>query len=205
VLLIRAAEVAADLLCWQVALERFAPLLALCLATTMPRPTGWPAAAGSLVEAIERECLLEQLDRELARARRTRRALAVLLAGLDQFATLGHVIGVDGQERAIAEVGVTLRALCRDGDLLRRYSDDSFLLLMPESDSQGAAFVAQRYLDHLYRRPLSLPGYEPLYLDLSIGIALFPVDGLTPSELVESAADALVTARRLGGRRAVAA
>lgn len=206
VLLIRAAAAAADLLAWQAALERFAPLLALCLATTSPRPTGWPSATvGSLAAPIDRECLVDQIERELARARRARHALAILLIGLDQFAALGRAIGDDGRERAVAEVGVTLRTLCRDGDLLRRYSDDTFLLLMPESDGRGATFVAQRYLDHLYRRPIDLPDHAPLYLDLSIGIALFPVDGLTPAELVESAADALVAARRLGGRRAVAA
>ncbi len=206
VLLVRAARVDADLLSWQPLLERFAPLLALCLCSLSSEEPATPRAAnGYRVEPIDRACLIEQLERELARARRSRRAFAVLLIGLDRFDDLRQSIGADGQELVIGQLGAVLRATARDGDLLRRYHRDCFLLLMPDGDSQEASLVARRYLDQLYRRPLSIPGQEPLYLDFSIGIALFPVDGLTPADLVESAAAALVAARRLGGRRAVAA
>lgn len=206
VLLVRAIRVADDLVSWQPPLAQLAPLLALCLCSLSPEGQRLTRAAGEYpLEPVGRACLLEQLERELARARRSRQAFAVLLLGLDRFDALRQAVGTAGQERALGQLGTALRATCRDGDLMRRYSRDCFLLLLPDSDSQGASFVARRYLDHLYRRPLAVHGHEPLYLDFSIGIALFPVDGLTPTELVDSAAEALVSARRLGGRRAVAA
>ncbi len=206
ILLLRAIAHDTDLLSWRAALEQFAPIVANLLVVFAAEAQSMSTVQASKIGGvIEQEVLRRQIERELARARRSRQSCAVLIAGLDQFDQLKQAIGCQLRSALVDRVGEALRSGCRDSDLLGRYGPNSFLLLLPDSDSQGATFVARRYLEHFYARPITLPGQEPIYLDLSIGLALFPVDGLTPGELIQNAADALAVARQLGGRRVVAA
>ena len=205
VLLVRAVSLL-SLSAWRESLEQFAPLLGLSIAALELNPIlPTIATADTLTAPSIQSSIGERLEQEVARARRTRRTFAVLLTSLDQYADLTSIVGVDMRERVMQQLETMLRETCRDSDVVGRYDRDRLMFLLPDSSVQGAAYVTQRQLDHLYRRPLRFPGYEPLYLDISIGIALFPVDGLTASELIENATTALATAQLLGGRRAVAA
>lgn len=206
VLLIRATSLSSALFDWREPLEQFTPLLGLALAALdLHQAPSVIAPACPLTVPLQQSSIGEQLEQELARARRNRRPFAVLLISLDRYPDLTGTIGSDMRERVMQQLETVLRETCRDSDVVGRYDHDRLLFLLPDSNAQGAAFVTRRQLDYLYSRPLRIPGYEPLYLDISIGIALFPVDGLTVSELIENAANALVTAQLLGGRRAVAA
>jgi diguanylate cyclase (GGDEF)-like protein len=206
VLLVRAQHPAAATLDWRTPLEAFTPVLGLFLhALDLDASLSSERAVDRLAGVASAARLSDQLDRELARARRARQSFTLLMVGLDRYDALGLEVGAAQRDRIVQLLALMLRDTCRDCDAIGRYAHDRFLILLPDSNAQGAQIVATRHLEHLYRRPIVLPGHEPFYLDVSIGIALFPVDGLTPAELIESANNALVAARRLGGRRAVAA
>lgn len=206
VLLVRAASLSSALFDWREPLEQFTPLLGLTIAAIdcHQAPTAI-APAGPLAMPSRQSAIGEQLEQELARGRRNRRPFAVLLIGLDRYPDQINTAGKNTHERMMQQLEMVLRETCRDSDVVGRYDHDRLLFLLPDSSAQGAAHVARRQLDYLYSRPLRLLGHDPLYVDMSIGIALFPVDGLTASELIENAAHALATAQLLGGRRAVAA
>lgn len=199
------AAPAGALLPWQGALEELAPLLALALHAFPPVGSTEETPAECLASFASSAHLGEQLDRELARARRTCRPCVLLLIGIDRFAALAAAVGAATCEQIAQALTILLREVSRDGDMVGRHGPDQQLIFLPDTDGQGAGMAAQRYLAQLYRRPIIVPGHEPFYLDASIGIALFPVDGATASALVESAATALGVAQRLGGRRSVAA
>lgn len=199
------AERDSALLPWQGALARFAPLLALALHAVSPSEGSQETTTDVPLSLVSTTGLSEQLDREVARARRTCRPCALLLIGIDHFAALAEAVGPETCEQIGQALTVILHGVCRNGDMVGRHGLDRQLLFLPDTDGQGAGLAAQRYLAQLYRRPIVVAGHEPLYLDASIGIALFPVDGATASELVESAVAALRLAQRLGGRRTVAA
>ncbi|HEY8600057.1 MAG TPA: GGDEF domain-containing protein [Thermomicrobiales bacterium] len=206
VLLIRATSLSSALFDWREPLEQFTPLLGLAIAALdLHRVPPALAPADPPTVPLRQSPIGEQLEQELARARRNRRAFAVLMISLDRYPDPIGIVGSDLRERVLRQLETVLRETCRNSDVVGRYDRDRLLFLLPDSSAQGAAHVTQRQLDYLYSRPLRLPGYDPLYLDVSIGIALFPVDGLTASELIENAANALATAQLLGGRRAVAA
>ncbi len=193
------------LLGWQGALAGFAPLLALALyADAQVRPADELVVAR--VAALASSAHLgEQLERELARARRTFRPCALLMTGIDRYDEFVATVGATTWGQIAQSLTITLRDVCRDGDMVGRHGIDRHVIFLPESDGAGAALAARRYLSQLYRRPIVVPDHEPFYIDASIGIALFPVDGSTVSELLASASMALATAQQLGGRRAVAA
>lgn len=145
---------------------------------------------------LNARALVEQIDRQIARARRTHRPFALLLTQID---------GLDAAQadRAIAAATV-LRESCRDDDLVGRYRPDQFVTVLPESDGPGARVAAGRLLGRL-QQPLRLAGGEQVSLSASVGYALFPVDGVVAAELLANATTAMHEARRLGGNRAVAA
>lgn len=203
VLCLRAVD--GPLLSRQAALERFAPLLALALHADTPLNAADEAAMERFASLAIGVHLSEQLERELARARRTFRPCALLLTGVDRFEEFVATVGAATWEQIAQSLMITLRDVCRDGDMVGRHGAERHLIFLPEADGAGAALAARRYLSLLYRRPIIVPDHEPFYLDASIGIALFPVDGSTMGELLASAGAALATARYLGGRRAVAA
>jgi len=193
------------LLARQGALESLAPLIALALYADAPASPTEETVVERVASFASSAHLSEQLERELARARRTFRPCALLLTGVDRFEEFMATVGAATWEQIAQSLMITLRDVCRDGDMVGRHGPDRHLIFLPESDGMGAALAARRYLSQLYRRPVIVPDHEPFYLDASIGIALFPVDGSTVSELLASASTALATARHLGGRRAVAA
>lgn len=193
------------LLAWQDALGGFVPLLALALHADVPAGPAEETVVGRVAALASGAHLGEQLERELARARRTFRPCALLLTGIDRFEEFVATVGATTWEQIAQSLMITLRDVCRDGDMVGRHGLDRYLIFLPESDGMGATLAARRYLSQLYRRPIIVPDHEPFYLDASIGIALFPVDGSTVSELLASASTALATAQHLGGRRAVAA
>ena len=195
-----------DLGRWRHDLERFVPVLGLYLhAAELNEALASGVLRDRLTGIANQAQLHEHLERELARAKRTQRPFALLMIAPDRFDALGADLGLPLRDRVMQSLAVMLRDACRNGDIIGRYGADRFLVVLPDSTSQGAQQAAQRYLTHFYRRPITLPEGTPHYLDVSIGIALFPVDGGAIGELVEGAAMALREAQRLGGKRAIAA
>ena len=91
-----------------------------------------------------RAAILENLDRELARAQREQRPLSVILVDLDNFKTIndthGHLVG----DKVLIEASRRMRACLRQYDSLGRYGGEEFLMVLPGSDSSNALSEANR-------------------------------------------------------------
>jgi diguanylate cyclase (GGDEF)-like protein/PAS domain S-box-containing protein len=133
----------------------------------------------------------------LAHARRTHRAAAVMFLDLDQFKlvndTLGHTIG-DGLLQAVAS---RLVQCVRAEDTVARMGGDEFTVLLSDiGDRRAAATVAQKLLD-MVGRPVMVESHE-LFATTSIGISLFPEDGVDAETLLKNADRAMYRAKELG-------
>ncbi len=141
------------------------------------------------------ECLAE----EVARATRGRRPLSVLMIDLDDFKsandTYGHLYG-DG---VLGHVAERIRASLRVSDVPARFGGDEFSVILPEADMESARLVAQRILAALRNQPYA-PDDRRLYqVVASIGMATFPRDGRTATDLIANADAALYHAKSEGG------
>jgi len=139
----------------------------------------------------------DRISVALARARRSRRAVAVMFLDLDQFKlvndTLGHTVG-DGLLQAAAE---RLVSCVRGDDTVARMGGDEFTILLSDlADTRAAATVAQKILDSI-SRPIEVDGHE-LFVTTSIGIAIFPDDGMDAETLLKTADRAMYRAKELG-------
>jgi diguanylate cyclase (GGDEF)-like protein len=143
------------------------------------------AASDSLTGLANHRRLLEVLENEIQRSRRTGRSFAVLLFDLDELKKINDRFGHLTGSRAIKRLGAALRKDCRSIDTPARYGGDEFVLILPESGEEEAGKAALRICERLAR-----DGQEPP-VTVSAGLAVYPHDGTTIEKLLGAADRAL--------------
>lgn len=143
-----------------------------------------------------RTALDEILRRELGHARRHQSHCAMLVLDIDHFKTIndryGHIIG-DCALKAIASMADNCK---RDGDLLFRYGGEEFVILMRNTDREGALLLAERIRRCIATSPCTCSGAE-LAMTVSIGVSML-ADTDTPESLFARADQALYRAKHNG-------
>ena len=137
------------------------------------------------------------LVREIERAARFGRELAVLMLDLDRFKLVNDVHGHQVGDAVLVEVADRIRAEVREVDMVARYGGEEFVVVLPETGREGAGHTADRICRAMRRLPFDVSGLQ-LAITVSIGAAVFPADGDTAASIVRSADEALYTAKRAG-------
>ncbi|HLA10497.1 MAG TPA: EAL domain-containing protein [Pyrinomonadaceae bacterium] len=124
-------------------------------------------------------------------------ALAVLLLNLDRFKTVNDSLGYTAGDRVLQSVAERLTSCVRTSDTVARFGGDEFAVLLLNIRPQDAANTARaikQALDQAF-----LFDDQELFLTSSIGISLYPYDGLDTPALLKSAGTALERAKESGG------
>jgi diguanylate cyclase (GGDEF)-like protein len=159
----------------------------------------------SLTGLLRREAILEQLERELQRAVRYRRPLAIGMADLDHFKDVNDRFGHLAGDALLKRVAQTIQAELRSTDAVGRYGGEEFLLVLPETDLPSAVRVAEKVRGVVERTRLPLDGGETVHATVSIGLgALSELPaGETPTvrDLIALADRSLYRAKKAGRNR----
>lgn len=139
------------------------------------------------------------VEMEIKRAERYRGIFSVAFIDLDNFKKVndrhGHLIG----SRVLRETGKLLaNSLRTDIDAAFRYGGDEFVLLLPNTDREGAAVVAGRLQYLLKSRTFRDDRGEPFRVTASFGIATFPEDAQTAEEIIKMADEAMYRVKKRG-------
>jgi diguanylate cyclase (GGDEF)-like protein len=157
------------------------------------------AELDSLTGLFNRRAFQESLAREIARARRYERRLALVLLDLDDFKrindTAGHLTG----DAVLAEVGRRILAIVRATDIACRFGGDEFAVILPESTRADGDLLADRIVRTLAAATVDKAG--PIHA--SAGVAELAADG-TAADLFERADVALYRAKNAGKARTAA-
>jgi len=142
--------------------------------------------------------LLDRLAQAIVHAGRSSLQVAVLFIDLDRFKHVNDSLGHDAGDRMIVEIARRLAASLRENDTVARQGGDEFVVVLPElSGPDAAALAAQQLLDNLFQ-PLLLCGQE-VFPTGSIGIALYPRDGVDAATLLKNADSAMYESKGQGG------
>ncbi len=129
--------------------------------------------------------LVDVLSTEIKRSKRTQREFALLLLDLNGLKQIndryGHLVG----SKALCRLADALCICSRDIDTAARFSGDEFALVLPETGADAASVVTRRVCDSLAN-----DAKEP-QLSVSVGVAIYPQDGRTIENLLQTADRAL--------------
>ncbi len=161
----------------------------------------WLADHDPLTGMYNRRRLGEELTNILNISKRHNHNGALLFIDLDQFKYINDTSGHQTGDALLVEVASRLRHLLRSTDVMARLGGDEFAIVLPEIDEKGATLVANKINLELDKIIVPL-GDRRIKMTSSIGIALFPQHGLTPSELIAKADIAMYHAKESGRGRA---
>jgi diguanylate cyclase (GGDEF)-like protein len=156
------------------------------------------ATIDPLTGVANRQAILDLVEQEMARAMRFRHPLSVILVDLDHFKRLNDSHGHAAGDRVLRHVGTLLAASVRAIDTAGRYGGEEFLVVLPETDVDAAASVAEKLRRTVAGSSLRLDSGEVVTVTLSAGVAGGQGEILRPDVLVRDADAALYSAKALG-------
>lgn len=132
------------------------------------------------------------LQQEISRSERSGQPISVILIDIDNFEQLNQVDGEESADRCLVAIGAGIRRMLREYDVIARYKDDEFVVVLPECDIAAAHEAA-------YRLHAALSGQVlPLRARFSAGVATYPAYGISVDDLLSSAHHALNRAKFAG-------
>jgi len=142
----------------------------------------------------------DEAEREIVRARRDDRQVAVLIADIDHFKHVNDTHGHLNGDVALRATVAALLGQLRPYDQLGRFGGEEFTVVLPGAGPTEAADVAERLRRAVAARPVVLAGHD-VYLSVSVGVAVLGDHGTDLTDLLAAADHALFTAKDTGRNR----
>jgi len=153
----------------------------------------------ALTRLPNRTLLEDRINQSILFSKRNKRPFAVMFLDLDHFKHINDSLGHHVGDLMLIDVANRLMTVIRQEDTVSRLGGDEFILLLQETEAEGAALVARKIKD-VIAEPFIFEGSE-LIISSSIGIAMYPTDGDNLPSLLKSADSAMYEAKDSGRNR----
>lgn len=141
----------------------------------------------------------KRLNYELRRARRYKRPLSLVLVGVDHLGEISLRHGIDATDQSIQLAARHILASIRDVDIPGRCREDTFGIILPETDGSGAAIAAERIRTTIEKLLVPFVREKKILVTVSVGVAHIPEHGEHVEHLFGSAVEALLRTMKSGG------
>ena len=154
-----------------------------------------------------RKYLLERMDQEISRSKRYGTALSVLLFDLDFFKVVNDIYGYEWGDVLLRSIADKLKQLIRKEDIITRYGDEEFIVVLPNTSEDNAFLFAERFRKDIEKMEFIPAGEEERHpITISGGISTFPC--IPDSEedantIIRYAEHALYNAKKRGKNKIV--
>ncbi len=155
-----------------------------------------------LTGAITRDELSRHLSTSLESARKEQKAVAVLLASIDNLGQINRAYGYDVADEVISGLAKSLRGQMRGTDVLARYSGNKFAFVLESCDPDQLSVAVRRFLTTISKKPVET-SVGPLFGSLRFGGCIAPRNGRTQQVLLQHAEEALEMAKTHASERFV--
>jgi len=146
--------------------------------------------------------LFATLEKEVERANRYGRELAVTMIDIDHFKRFNDERGHRAGDEALVQVAEALLEISRVHDVVARYGGEEFTVVLPEADAKGAHAFAEKVRQRIEASGFGPDGRDPI--TVSVGVAASRSESANAGSLIERADDALYRAKALGRNRVCA-
>ena len=155
------------------------------------------SATDSLTGEMNRMRLCQALEEALEQAARYRTTIGFILVGIDDLGRINRSYGYGIADQAIAGVAQRLRTRMRTSDVLGRFSDNKFGLVLHECNTDDLAVAATRFVNAIRETPLET-SIGPIAISVSSGGVVAPRHARTLEEVMGHAQEALDLAKQAG-------
>jgi diguanylate cyclase (GGDEF)-like protein len=122
-----------------------------------------------------RKYLLERMEQEISRSKRYGNALSLLLFDLDFFKVVNDIYGYEWGDVLLKSIADKLRQVIRKEDILTRYGDEEFVVVLPNTNEDNAFLFAERFRKEVERMEFIPAGEEEKHpITISGGVSTFP-------------------------------
>ena len=159
------------------------------------------ASTDGLTGLNNRRHFVELAKREFGRARRYQRPLAAIMMDIDHFKQVNDTYGHAAGDQVLRVIAERCRKAVRDIDILGRYGGEEFVVLLLETDLDGACHVAERLHTAIISQPIHTGEGLELYVTASLGVAQKDENTISLEMLIARADQALYVAKHKGRNR----
>jgi diguanylate cyclase (GGDEF)-like protein/PAS domain S-box-containing protein len=150
-----------------------------------------------LTNLPNRTLLQDRFDQAAAQAARNQSRVAVLFLDLDRFKQINDTLGHDVGDRLLQGIAARLLQCVREADPICRQGGDEFIIVLTDlPDNEAVMQAAKKILQHLHE-PFAIDGVQ-ITTSFSIGISLYPNDGMNFLGLLNKADTAMYAAKKQG-------
>ena len=154
-----------------------------------------------------RRYLLERMEQEISRAKRYSTPLSLLLFDLDFFKVVNDIYGYEWGDVLLRSIADKLKQLIRKEDIITRYGDEEFVVVLPNTSEDNAFLFAERFRKDIEKMEFIPAGEEERHpITISGGIATFPCLPDTEEDantIIRYAEHALYNAKKRGKNKIV--
>ena len=162
------------------------------------------ASIDPLTKLFTRGHFAKQFENEIRRAKDYGHSLSLLLLDIDHFKKINDTHGHSAGDLILIQLGQILRQSVRSSDMAARFGGEEFVVMMLSAGKEQALASSENLRKIIESTEFRIPGHpSPLKVTISGGVAMYPLDGDSTSDLLRKADDALYEAKRTGRNRVV--
>ena len=138
----------------------------------------------------------EALDRKIKYSKENNEKISMIFLDIDYFKHYNDLYGHQEGDKVLKKIGITLKEITRDCDIVSRYGGEEFAIILPNTDEKAATEIAEKIRYSIENTYFYGQQNQPnKNLTVSIGISVYPDKATNEFELIKSADDALYRAK----------
>ncbi len=145
------------------------------------------------------------LDAFLSKSTQRQSKLSLIFLDIDYFKLVddnyGHLVGSE----TLKLIGDRIKRSIRDKDVAVRYGGDEYMVILPGTDKETAAYIADRIRQEISREPFPATGKKTFHVSVTLGVATYPDDARNRDELIGAADRAMYNGKTTGRNKVVLA
>lgn len=156
------------------------------------------ATTDGLTELYNHRYFQEQMIMQVETSKRYNSVFSLILIDIDFFKKFNDIFGHQSGDAVLRQVAQKLKKNVRTTDFVCRYGGEEMGIILPNTDKNEAIITAQKICKAIAEKPFKLANDKESAVTISLGVAAYPEDGETPSEIIDKADKRLYFAKENG-------
>lgn len=156
------------------------------------------ATTDGLTNLYNHRYFQEHLTKCMEKANKTNTRFSLILIDIDHFKKFNDTYGHQAGDEVLRQVGQTLRKAVKTNDLVARYGGEEMVIVLDSAHTENAINTANRICKTVAEKKFELAEGLTVNVTISLGVATYPIDGKTSTELIEFADQGLYRAKENG-------